>query len=47
MREPVQAPGLDALQPGGGERLRGHFEGELGEDEHAQRAPRHVHAFPE
>ena len=47
MGEAVQAPGLDALEPRGGERLGGHLEGELGEDEHAQRAPRHVHAFPE
>src|SRR6184192_4360391 len=35
--EAVQAPGLDALEPGGGERLGGHLERELRQDEPASR----------
>ena len=47
VHEAVQAPRLQALQPRGRERLRRHLEGKLREDQHPQRAPRHVNALPE
>ena len=47
VREPVQAARRQALEPRRGERLGRHLEGQLGENQHAQRPSRNVDAFPE
>src|SRR5205823_6514792 len=44
---PFQPPRLQTLQPRGREGLSRNLEGELGEDQHPQRAPRYVNALPE
>ena len=46
MAEAVQPLRFEALEPRGGEGLARHLEGQLREDQHPQRAARHVHALP-
>src|SRR5207247_1657836 len=46
MAEAVQSLRLEALEPRRGEGLARHLEGQLREDQHPQRAARHVHALP-
>src|SRR5205814_24450 len=47
VREPVDARLGETLEPRGGQRFTRHLERQLGENQHAQRTARYVHAFPE